>query len=76
MSATLRLLQASTDAARLMDVNVIADAVDLSTVMRQVGQHAPHVLVLDLRLPNGSSIEMIRRLRKLFPGTEVVVLTP
>jgi two-component system, NarL family, response regulator NreC len=75
MSATLRLLQASTDVAHPMDVNVIADAVDLSAVMRQVGHHASHVLVLDLRLPNGSSIEMIRRVRKLFPGTAVVVLT-
>ncbi len=43
--------------------------------MRHVGHHVPHVLVLDLRLPNGSSIEMIRQLRARFPETEVVVLT-
>ena len=67
---TLRLVLESEQ-----DVDVIAEAVDLSAVTRHVGQHVPHVLVLDLRLPNGSSIEMIRQLRKRFPTTEVVVLT-
>ena len=33
------------------------------------------MLVLDLRMPNGSSIETIRRLREQVPGTEIVVLT-
>ncbi len=67
---TLRLVLESEE-----DVDVIAEAVDLSAVMRHVGRHVPHVLVLDLRLPNGSSIEMIRQLRARFPETEVVVLT-
>jgi two-component system response regulator NreC len=57
------------------DVEVVAEASDLSTVMRHVHGHLPHVLVIDLRLSNGSSIEAIRRLRAQVPGTEVVVLT-
>jgi two-component system, NarL family, response regulator NreC len=67
---TLRLLLESEQ-----DVDVIAEAVDLSAVLRYVSCHVPHVLVLDLRLPNGSSIEMIRQLRRQFPDTAVVVLT-
>ena len=67
---TLRLVLESEQ-----DVDVIAEAVDLSAVLRHVGRHVPHVLVLDLRLPNGSSIAMIRQLRARFPETEVVVLT-
>lgn len=67
---TLRLVLESEQ-----DVDVIAEAVDLSAVMRHVGRHVPHVLVLDLRLPNGSSVEMIRQLRARFPETGVVVLT-
>lgn len=57
------------------DVKVIAEAADLSTVIRHVHGHVPHVLVLDLQMPNGSSIETIRRLREQVPGTEIVVLT-
>jgi two-component system, NarL family, response regulator NreC len=56
-------------------IDVIAEAADISTVMRHVHAHVPHVLVLDLRMPNGSSIEAIRRLRAQVPGTEIVVLT-
>jgi two-component system, NarL family, response regulator NreC len=57
------------------DIDVRSEAADLTTVVRHVQRHAPHVLVLDLRLPNGSTIETIRRLRALAPRTEVVILT-
>lgn len=57
------------------DVEVIAEATDLATVLRHVVTHVPHVLVLDLRMPNGSSLETIRRLRSQAPDTEIVVLT-
>jgi DNA-binding NarL/FixJ family response regulator len=67
---TLRLLLESEQ-----DVDVIAEAVDLNAMLRHVSRHVPHVLVLDLRLPNGSSIDVIRRLRKQVPETGVVVLT-
>ena len=57
------------------DVEVIAEAADLSTVVRHVHGHVPHVLVLDLEMPNGSSIETIRRLRDQVHETEIVALT-
>jgi two-component system response regulator NreC len=56
-------------------VKVVAEAEDLTTVIRHVHDHRPHVLVLDLGMPDGSSIEMIRRLREEVPSTEIVVLT-
>lgn len=67
---SLRLLLAHEE-----DVRVIAEAADLSTVARKVQHHVPHVLVLDLQMPNGSSIETIRTLRERIPETEIVVLT-
>jgi two-component system, NarL family, response regulator NreC len=57
------------------DVEVIAEAGDLFSALRQVSRHQPHVLVLDLRMPNGSSFEVIRRLRAQAPETEIVVVT-
>ena len=53
----------------------VIEADDLSTVMRHVAAHVPHVLILDLRMPTGSSIATIRRLRERVPDTEIVVLT-
>jgi two-component system response regulator NreC len=56
-------------------VEVIAEAVDLASVVRQVHGHEPHVLVLDLGMPGGSSIETISKLRERVPNTQIVVLT-
>jgi len=57
------------------DVDVIAEAGDLFTAIRHVKNHVPHVLILDVRMPGGSSIEAIRRLRAEVPETEILVLT-
>jgi two-component system response regulator NreC len=56
-------------------VEVVAEAGDLLTATGHVQGHLPHVLVLDLSMSNGSSIEAIRRLRAQVPGTEIVALT-
>ncbi len=57
------------------EVEVLAEASDLTSAMRHVTQQAPQVLLLDLAMPNGSSIAMIRRVRQKVPGTAVVVVT-
>jgi len=56
-------------------VDVIAEADDIESTVRDVHRHRPHVLVIDLRMPNGSSIETIGKLRRQAPDTHVVVLT-
>jgi two-component system response regulator NreC len=70
MRRSLRLLLDSED-----DLEVIAEADDLGLVVRHVHGQRPHVLVLDLGMPGGSSIEAIMRLRNQVPQTNVVVLT-
>ena len=57
------------------DIEVVAEAADLKTVMREVHDRRPHVLVLDLSMPGGSSLDAIRRLREEVTSTEIVVLT-
>ncbi len=57
------------------DVSVVAEAGDIAAMHAAIASQTPKVLVLDLQMPNGSSIEMIRALREQAPGTEVVVLT-
>jgi len=56
-------------------LQVIAEAEDMASAVRHVHGHKPNVLVLDLRMPGGSSIETIRKLRERAPDTQVVVLT-
>ena len=70
MRRSLRLLLENEEG-----VEVIAEAGDLSSVVRHVHGHQPHVLVLDLGMANGSSIETIGRLRERARDTQIVVLT-
>jgi len=43
--------------------------------MRNVHAHQPHVLVLDLNMPDGSGIEALSQLRERAPETQIVVMT-
>lgn len=70
MRRSLRLLLDGED-----EVEVVAEANDISAVARHVEEHQPHVLVLDLNMPRGSSIEAIGRLRERAPETHIVVIT-
>jgi two-component system response regulator NreC len=56
-------------------VQVIAEAPDMAAAVQYVHDHKPDVLVLDLHLPGGSSIEVIGKLHERAPDTQVVVLT-
>jgi two-component system response regulator NreC len=56
------------------DFEVLAEAADVPGAMLNVRAHRPDVLVLDLNMPGGSSIEAIRRLAPISSKTAVVVL--
>jgi two-component system response regulator NreC len=70
MRRTLRLLLEGEP-----DVDVIAEAGDLASLVRQVDGHQPQVLVLDLGMPDGSSSEAIRQLRERVPEMQIVIVT-
>jgi two-component system response regulator NreC len=56
-------------------IDVIAEAHDLQAAERHVREDAACVLVIDLSMSNGTSIDVIRRLRGQVAGTEIVVVT-
>jgi two-component system, NarL family, response regulator NreC len=57
------------------EFEVVAEASDIPTVLLHVRGLLPHVLVLDLTMPDGSSLTTIRRLRSEVPNTEIVATT-
>jgi two-component system, NarL family, response regulator NreC len=70
MRRSLRLLLDGEDG-----LEVVAEASDHASATRHVHGHQPEVLVLDLGLRDGSSIETIRSLSERAPHTKIVVLT-
>lgn len=57
------------------DLCVVAEAADLDGARRAVPEHRPDVLLLDLNMPGGSSLDAISGLLGRTPGTAVVILT-
>jgi len=57
------------------DFEVVAEASDAESAQRYVRGHHPGVLVLDLNMPGGSSLDAIPIIRKESPDTQIVVLT-
>ena len=57
------------------DLEVLAEAGNIEDARRYVRGHHPQVLVLDLNLPDGSSLGHIPSIRAEFPDTQIVVLT-
>jgi len=54
---------------------VVSEAGDVALTERRVAAHRPRVLVLDVNMPDGSSVPAIPRLRAASPQTNIVMLT-
>jgi two-component system response regulator NreC len=68
--AGLRMLLEAED-----DFVVVSEAGDVAMTERRVATHRPAVLVLDVNMPEGSSIPAIPRIRAASPSTHIVILT-
>ncbi len=57
------------------DFEIVAEAADVESAQRFVRGHRPDVLVLDLNMPGGSSLDAVPLLREECPETQIVILT-
>jgi two-component system, NarL family, response regulator NreC len=56
-------------------LEVVAEAEDVDSARRYVRGHKPDVLVLDLNMPGGSTLDAIPAIRAEAPDTRIVILT-
>jgi Response regulator containing a CheY-like receiver domain and an HTH DNA-binding domain len=54
---------------------VIAEAGTVVEAIEQARRHRPDIVVMDIRLPDGSGIEACREIREEMPTTRIVMLT-
>jgi two-component system, NarL family, response regulator DevR len=54
---------------------VVAEAGTVEEAVAQARVHQPDIVVMDVRLPDGSGVEACREIRAELPGTRVIMLT-
>lgn len=57
------------------DLEVVGEAGSVEEAIRRVGHDEPDVVILDVRLPDGSGVEACREIRARWPDINVLMLT-
>ena len=66
----LRALLATVD-----DIEVVGDAATGTEAIRLVDDHLPDVVLMDVQMPDGDGIALVRQIRELCPSTKCVIYT-
>lgn len=48
---------------------------NIQTALREIPPHRPDVIIMDIRLPDGSGIDATAKLKRLLPTSEVMIFT-
>lgn len=57
------------------NLEVAWQAGDVPEAKIAFAQHAPHAIILDIHLPSGSGIEVLKAIKQVAPATRVIILT-
>ncbi len=57
------------------DLHVVGEAATAAEAVQRAGEHQPHIVLMDVRLPDGSGIDACRQIRERWPRIQVLMLT-
>lgn len=61
--------------SELPGVKVVGEAEDVPQSISKIPEVAPDVVVLDIRMPGGSGIDVLSHIKKVLPDVVVIILT-
>ena len=57
------------------DIEVVGQAGTIADLMRMLPKYSPCVVILDIKLPDGNGLTVLKEMKQRFPRVRVVVLT-
>jgi DNA-binding NarL/FixJ family response regulator len=57
------------------DFEVLAEAEDAGEAVLRYREHRPDIVLLDLRMPGGSGVVVVRKIMSEFPAARIIMLT-
>ncbi len=57
------------------DMRVVAEAGTCADAIEAAARETPDIVIMDVRLPDGSGVEACRAIREILPATRVIMLT-
>lgn len=70
------MIQAAVEAMlRGSDYKLVAKATSGNEALREIEEHDPEIVVLDIQMPDGSGLEVLRQLRSSGDNRKIVLLT-
>ena len=57
------------------DIKVVAEAEDIDQAVAAFTKHLPDVVLMDVRMPGGSGLEALARIKAIAPAARVVILS-
>lgn len=60
---------------RYQGIEIAWQAGDVQQAQAAFEQHAPDAIILDIHLPNGSGIDLLKTIKQRTPSTTVIMLT-
>ena len=61
--------------SQLPNVNVVGEAKDVAMAQEAINDLEFDLAIYDIKMPNGSGIELIRDTKKKYPPTKVIMMT-
>jgi|SRR5579863_684408 len=60
---------------RVRGIELVGWAADVPGATERIAKLGPDILILDLHMPGGSGIDVLKEVKSLFPNIKVIVLT-
>ena len=61
--------------SKIDGIEIIGQAADTHEAINAINKLEPHVVILDIRMPGGSGIEVLRQIKKKACAPTVIILT-